>query len=313
MGKSIAVSNMKGGVGKTMTAASLSAGLARQGKSVLCLDADAQHSLTISFGVSEPEKLTVTLTTMMTGIIEETDFNPAAGIVHHSDGVDLLPSNNTLVGLEIALAGLIGRETILRQYIEKVKPLYDYIVVDCAPSLDLLTINALAAADSVIIPVVPRYLDAKGLELLLKSIAQIRRQINPALSISGILLTMVDRRANFTREIITLVENAYGSKIRIFGEHIPRSVRAAESTAQGVSIFAHDPNGKVAAAYAALTREVLTRVIKQQTTSPLRDMTTYLVQEKCATGRASLKSPSRNYSRPTSIRFKSTTILAWRV
>jgi chromosome partitioning protein len=257
MGKTIAVSNMKGGVGKTMTAASLGVGLARQGKSVLCLDADAQHSLTVSFGISDPAKLPVTLSTIMSYIISETDFDPASGIVRHSDGVDLLPSNNTLAALEISLAGLIGRETILRQYIDMVKPLYDYIIVDCAPSLDLLTINALAAASSVIIPVVPRFLDAKGLELLLKSVAQIRKQINPSLSINGILLTMVDPRARFTQEIITLVENAYGGKIRIFNERIPRSVRASESTAQGVSIFTHDPNGKVAAAYAALTREVL--------------------------------------------------------
>jgi len=257
MGKTIALSNMKGGVGKTMTAASLGVGLARHGKSVLCIDADAQHSLTVSFGVPEPDKQTITLSTMMSNIISETDFDPMTGIIHHADGVDLLPSNNTLAGMEVALAGLIGRETVLRQYIEKVKPLYDYIILDCAPSLDLLTINALAAADSVIIPVVPRYLDAKGLELLLKSIAQIRRQINPTLTIGGILLTMVDKRANFTREIISLVENAYGDNIRIFGEHIPRSIRASESTAQGVSIFTHDPNGKVAAAYAALVREVL--------------------------------------------------------
>ena len=156
MCKTIAVSNMKGGVGKTMTAVSLGAGLARQGKSVLCLDADAQNSLTVSFGISEPGKLPITLSTMMSNIINETDFDPATGIVHHSDGVDLLPSNNTLAGMEIALAGLIGRETVLRQYIDKVKPLYDYVIVDCAPSLDLLTINALAAADSVIILTLPR-------------------------------------------------------------------------------------------------------------------------------------------------------------
>ena len=260
MGKTIAVSNMKGGVGKTMTAASLGAGLARQGKSVLCLDADAQHSLTVSFGISEPGKLPITLSTMMSNIINETDFDPTAGIVHLSDGVDLLPSNSSLAGLEIALAGLIGRETVLRQYIERVKPLYDYLIVDCAPSLDLLTINALASANSVIIPVVPQFLDAKGLELLLKNIAQIRRQINPKLSIDGILLTMVDKRAHFTRDIINLVENAYGGNIRIFNEHIPRSIRASESTAQGVSIFTYDPNGRIAAAYAALTREVLSDV-----------------------------------------------------
>jgi len=257
VGKTIAVSNLKGGVGKTMTAASLSAGLVRQGKSVLCLDADSQHSLTISFGIANPDKLTVTLSTLMTHIINETGFDPAAGIIHHSDGVDILPSNNTLAAMEIALVGIIGRETVLRRYIDMVKPFYDYIIIDCAPSLDLLSINSIAAADSVIIPVAPRFLDAKGLEMLLKSIAQIQRQINPTLSIEGILLTMVDRRANFTRDIIALIEKTYGEEIRVFGEHIPRSVRAAESTAQGVSIFSYEPNGRVASAYAALTMEVL--------------------------------------------------------
>jgi chromosome partitioning protein len=258
MGKTIFIGARKGGVGKTMTAASLGVGLARKGKKTLVIDTDSQFSLTVSLGVKEPDKLLVTLTTVMNHIINETNFDPETGIIHHSDGVDLLPANSSLTGIELALAPLIGRETVLRQYIEMVKPLYDFILIDTPPTLDLLTINALAAADSVIIPVVPKFLDAKGLELLLKSISQIQRQINPNLSISGILLTMVDRRANFTRDIISLVENAYGGNIRIFGEHIPRSVRAAESTAQGVSIFTHDPHGKVAAAYAALTREVLT-------------------------------------------------------
>jgi chromosome partitioning protein len=260
MGKTIFIGARKGGVGKTMTAASLGVGLAREGKKALVIDTDSQFSLTLSLGVKEPDNLPVTLSTVMNNIINERDFNPTDGLIHHSEGVDLLPANSSLTGIEIALAPLIGRETILRQYIEKVKPLYDYILIDTPATLDLLTINALAAADSVIIPIPPKYLDAKGLEQLLKSIAQIRRQLNPALSISGILLTMVDKRENFTREIINLVENAYGSNIRIFGEHIPRSVRASESTAKGVSIFTHDPNGKVAAAYAALTREVLSDV-----------------------------------------------------
>ncbi len=141
MGKVISVSNLKGGTSKTMTAASLGAGLAKQGKRVLCMDADSQHSLTVSLGVAEPDKQPVTLTTMMQAIINEADIDPSAGIIHHADGVDLLPSNSTLAGMEIALAGLIGRETVLRQYIEIVKPLYDYIVVDCAPSLDLLTVQ----------------------------------------------------------------------------------------------------------------------------------------------------------------------------
>jgi chromosome partitioning protein len=257
MGKVLVIANRKGGCGKSMTAASLGVGLARQGKRTLIIDADSQHSLSVSMGVTEPDKLPISLATIMSDIINENEIDPTAGIIHHSEGVDIMPSNNSLAGMEIALAPLIGRESVLRHYIEKVKPLYDYCLIDTAPTLDLLTVNALAAANSAIIPVTPKFLDAKGLELLLRSIAQIRRAINPNLAISGILMTMVDRRTNFTKDIIALVENAYGGKIHIFGEHIPHSVRAAESTAKGISIFTHDPNGRVAAAYAALTREVM--------------------------------------------------------
>ena len=257
MGKVIAITNRKGGCGKSTTAASLGVGLARQGKKTLIIDADSQHSLTVSLGVAEPDKLPVTLATIMYAIINETGYNTTDGIIHHAEGVDLMPSNNSLAGMEIALAPIIGRETILKQYIDEVKALYDYVLVDTAPTLDMLTVNALAAATSVIIPVTPKFLDAKGLELLLKSIAQIRRAINLSLAIGGILLTMVDRRTNFTREIISLVEGAYGDKIHIFGEHIPLSIRAAETSATGRSIFSHEPNGRVAAAYASLTGEVL--------------------------------------------------------
>ena len=257
MGKTIVISNQKGGCGKSATAANLGVGLARQGKRVLVLDADPQNSLAVSLGITEPDKLKSTLASVIANIINETDYDPSEGIIHHSEGIDLVPASIALTNTELSLVQVMGRETILRQYIEKVKPLYDFILIDTSPSLGLLTVNALAASDCVIVPVTPKFLDAKGLELLLRSIAQIRRIINPHLMISGILLTMVDRRANFTREIISLVENAYGGKIRIFDEYIPHSIRASESTAHGVSIFSHDPNGKVAAAYAALTREVL--------------------------------------------------------
>jgi chromosome partitioning protein len=257
--KTIAIANRKGGVGKTQTTVNLGAGLARQGKRVLCIDTDSQHSLTVSLGATEPDKLTATIASALLGIVNEQEIDPMAGIIRHSEGVDLLPANNALAGLEISLAGLIGRETILRQYIEKMKLQYEYIILDTAPSLDLLTINALAAADSIIIPVCPKFLDAKGLELLLKSVAQIRRQINPALEIGGILLTMVDRRASFTREVIASIEDAYGGKIKIFTESVPRSVRATETSANGISIFQHDPNGKIAAAYRSLVEEVLLR------------------------------------------------------
>jgi len=259
MGKTIFVGARKGGVGKTMTAASLGFGLAKQGKRVLLLDCDSQHSLTVSLGVREPDKLTATLTSVMNEIINEREIDPTAGILRHSEGVDFLPANSGLTGIELALTQLLGREMVLRQYIDKVKHGYDYVIIDTAPSLDLLTVNALAAADTVIIPVCPKYLDALGLELLLKAIAQIKRQINPKLTVFGILMTIVDRRANLTREVIASIEQAYGNNIRIFGEHIPRSVKAAECSAQGVSIYRHDPNGKVASAYSSLVGEVLCR------------------------------------------------------
>ena len=257
MGKTIVITNRKGGCGKSFTAVSLGVGLVRQGKKVLLLDKDNQHSLTVSMGVAEPDKLPVTLTNIIQDIIAERDFDPTAGIIRHEEGVDFLPANNSLTGIELALATLIGRETILKQYIEKVRSLYDYLIFDTCPTMDMLTINALAAADSAIIPVTPKYLDAKGLELLLKSIAQIRRHINPNLEVRGILLTMVDKRTNFTKEIISMIEQAYGESIHIFKEHIPHSIRAAETSATGRSIFTHDPSGKVAAAYEALVRDVL--------------------------------------------------------
>ena len=208
MGKTILVAARKGGVGKTTTTVSLGIGLAREGNRVLLIDADSQHSLTASLGVREPEKCKVTLSTVISEIIGECGIDTTAGIIRHTEGVDFLPSNNTLAGIELVLAPLIGRESILRQYIEKMKPLYDYIIIDTAPTLDLLTINALAAADSVIIPICPKFLDALGLEQLLKAVAQIRRQINPLLAVECILLTMADRRANHSRDIVSLVENA---------------------------------------------------------------------------------------------------------
>jgi chromosome partitioning protein len=257
MGKTIVITNRKGGTGKSFTAVSLGVGLTRQGKKVLCIDADNQHSLTISMGVKEPDAIPVSLSTVIMDIINERNADPAAGIMHHSEGVDFLPANNSLTGMELALASLIGRETILRRYIDKVKPKYDYVLIDTCPTLDLLAVNALAAADSAIIPVAPKFLDAKGLELLLRSIAQVRAAINPNLKISGILLTMVDKRPNFTKSIIDMIEAAYGADINIFKDHIPYSVRAAEASATGKSIFTHDPHGRIAAAYDALAKGVL--------------------------------------------------------
>lgn len=256
MCKTLVISNQKGGCGKSTTAANLGIGLVRNGKRVLLIDTDPQHSLTISLGIDEPDRLQTTLASVMNNIISNTDFDPSAGIIHHGEGVDIIPANTSLTNTELTLVPIISRETILRQYIDLVKDSYDWIIIDTSPSLGLLTLNAFAAADIAIIPVAPKFLDAKGLELLLKTIAEIRKQINPNLEIGGILLTMVDKRTIFTREIISLIENAYGNSIHIFNEHIPSSIRAVESSAQGKSIYLHNPKGKVAASYAALTEEV---------------------------------------------------------
>jgi chromosome partitioning protein len=208
-------------------------------------------------GVAEPENLTATLATVIADIISKKNIDPSTGIIQHTEGIDFLPANDSLTGIELTLAPMIGREIILRKYIQKVKSLYDYVLIDTAPTLDVLTVNALAAADSAIIPVTPKFLDAKGLELLLKSISEMREFINPNLEICGILLTMVDSRTRFSKEVIGMIENAYGEEIRIFNDHIPHSIRAAETSATGKSIFTHDPNGKVAAAYDALAKGVL--------------------------------------------------------
>ena len=257
MGKTIVITNRKGGCGKSVTAANLGVGLARQGKKVLLIDADNQHSLTVSMGVTEPYNLQVTLSTVITDIIAKKNIDPTAGIIHHEEGVDLMPANDSLTGMELILAPLMGREIILRKYINKVKPLYDFVIIDTCPTLDVLTINALAAADTALIPVAPKFLDAKGLELLLNSIADIREDINPNLSICGILLTMVDNRTTFSKGMSKAIKEAYGEEIRIFNDTVPHSVRAAEASATGKSIFTHDPNGKVAAAYDALAKGVL--------------------------------------------------------
>ena len=193
----------------------------------------------------------------MEKIIAEQPIAPGEGILHHSSGVHLVPANIELSALEVTLVNTMSRETVLRQYLSTVADRYDYALIDCMPSLGMLTINALAAADSVLIPVQAQYLPAKGLEQLLQTVAKVRRQINPKLRIDGILLTMVDSRTNYAREVSALLRDTYGSKLKVFASDIPQSVRAAEISAEGKSIYAHDPNGKVAAAYRELTKEVM--------------------------------------------------------
>ena len=256
MGKTYAIANQKGGVGKTTTTTNLGIGLARKGKKVLVVDDDPQASLSICLGCQNPGELPLTLAEAMAGVIRETSLPKVDSFIHHAEGIDLLPANMNLAGMELALVNEMSRETILRHYLTSVKHLYDYILIDTPPSLGMLTINSLAAADAVLIPVQAEYLAAKGLEQLLKSIAQVRRQINPELGVAGILLTMVDERTIDTREIIGILEATYGANLPVVGK-IPRSIRAAESTKMGASIFNYDPHGKVSAAYEALSGTIL--------------------------------------------------------
>lgn len=257
MCKVISVSMQKGGVGKTVTCVNLGIGLAREGKKVLLIDADPQGSLTISVGCQEPDKLEYSLATVMMKIVNDEPFDVTEGIIHHEEGVDILPGNIELSGLEVSLIGVLSRETILREYIEKAKEHYDYIIIDCMPSLGMLTINALACADSVLIPVQAAYLPVKGLQQLIKTISKVKRQLNPKLQIEGILLTMVDNRTNFAKDISLLVYETYSSSVNVFAVEIPLSVRAAETSAEGSSIYVYDPNGKAAFAYTALIKEVI--------------------------------------------------------
>ena len=252
----IAITNQKGGVGKTTTTVNLGVGLARAGHRVLLIDADPQGSLTVSLGIRNPDALEVSLATVMGAVIDDEPVEQGAGILHHEENVDLLPSNIELSGMETGLFNIMSREYVLRNYIDTVRHNYDYILIDCMPSLGMMTINALVAADSVIIPSQPSFLSTKGLNLLLHSISKVKRSINPKLRIDGILLTMVDNRTNNARDIIESLRSGVGQNIKVFDTEIPHSVRAAECSLTGKSIFSHDKSGKVAAAYAALTKEV---------------------------------------------------------
>ena len=259
MGKVTAIANQKGGCGKTTTTVNLAAALVKLGKTVAIIDADPQGSCTASLGYIQPDDIKVTLASIMMDIINDEGVDLNEGMLHHEEGITLIPANIELAGLEVALINVMSREMILKSYVDEIRDWFDFILIDCMPSLGMLTVNALVAADSVIIPCQTSYLPVKGLQLLLSTISKVKRALNRSLYVEGILLTMVDMRNVYTRDMIVKVHEIYGDdpNVGTFESYIPRSVRAEETSAEGVSIFKTRPDCKIAMAYTSVAKEMM--------------------------------------------------------
>lgn len=253
----IAICNQKGGTGKSATTVNLGTNLARKGKRVLLVDMDPQANCTMCMGFSRPDELPCTIADILEEYIKDQITLQKKDYMLHSEGCDLIPSSIQLAGIEPLMVNALSRETLLRQFLQTIQDNYDYILIDCPPSLSMLTINALAAGTNLLVPVQAHFLSAKGLEMLIGTVARVKRQINPELTFKGILITMYDKRLNLSRSIVSELEAVYGDYIHIFKTKIPQSIRAAENTAQGKSLYLYDPKCKVSLAYEAFTKEMI--------------------------------------------------------
>ena len=257
MCKVIAICNQKGGLSKTTTTANLGVGLVRAGKKVLVIDADPQGNLSQSLGIENPDELEIALPNIMEQIMTGGDVDVKKGIVHHKEGLDLMPCNIDLSAVDVSLVHVLSREFIMKTYVDSMREFYDYILIDCMPSLGVITINSLTASDSVLIPVQAAYLPVKGLEQLIKTISLVKKLLNQEIQFEGILISMLNARTNYAKDIMELIREYYGDAIPIFESKIPFSVKAAETSAAGVSIFTLDKKHPVAQAYEKLTEEVI--------------------------------------------------------
>ncbi|WP_313563579.1 ParA family protein [Ruminiclostridium cellobioparum] len=273
MGKVLAIANQKGGVGKTTTARNLAFGLSKRGKRVLVVDLDPQGNLTTSFGIissseldqeelsnmNDLEKLKLMEMSVADAMLEKISHDRLLDTEQYLisiDDVDIIPADVALSGVELTLVNTMSREYVLKEIIDPLKDQYDYILVDCSPSLGMLTVNGLVAADCVIIPVQAQFLSLKGLELLLQTIARIKRNLNKSLVIDGIVLTMYSRLTNLSKSVKETLEKNYGEHIRIYETVIPVSVKAAEAPSEGKSVLEYAPDNIVSVAYEKLIGEM---------------------------------------------------------